>query len=80
MYGGELGDGREIRDWIEGQGRQHGRIRRMGLIIAQRQRIAIRCRLRDRLGAHNRSAAWPVIYHKGAAWNGFLQGSGKGAS
>ena len=41
MYGGELGDRREIRDWIEGQGRQHGRIRRMGLIIAQRQRIHV---------------------------------------
>jgi hypothetical protein len=52
----------------------------MGLVIAKRQRIAIGCRLSDSLGPNHRSTAWPVIYHKGAAWNGFLQGSGKGAS
>jgi hypothetical protein len=79
MHGGKLGDGREIRDWIEGQGRQHGRIRRMSLIVAKRQRIAIRRRLRDRLRADNRGPTGPIIYDKGAAWDGFLQGGGKGA-
>ena len=79
MHGGKLGDGREIRDRVKGQGRQHGCIRRMGLVIAQRQRIAIGRRLGHRLRPNHRGAARAIIHHKGAARDGFLQSGGKGA-
>ena len=79
VYRCKLCDGCEISDRIKGERRQHGRIRRMGLIIAKRQRVAIRGRLRDRLGANNCRPSGPVIHHKGATGDVFLQGSRKGA-
>jgi len=79
MQRGKLGDGREIGDRVKGERRQHGRIRRLGLIIAKRQRIAIRRCLRDCLRPNHRRAARPIIHHKGAAGDRFLQSGGKRA-